>query len=96
WIKPAPPSCCPACRSFNTFFSARAAFSKSGVCRLSRATRPTQPISRPVLGHALEDAIREYLSVHNHDPKPFVWTKTADQILASVARFCQRISDSGH
>ena len=44
----------------------------------------------------LEDAIREYLSVHNNDPKPFVWTKTADQILASVARFCQRISDSGH
>ena len=44
----------------------------------------------------LEDAIREYLSVHNNHPKPFVWTKTADQILASVARFCQRISDSGH
>jgi transposase len=44
----------------------------------------------------LEEAIREYLSVHNNDPKPFVWTKTADQILASVARFCQRISDSGH
>ena len=44
----------------------------------------------------LEAAIREYLSVHNDNPKPFVWTKTADQILASVARFCQRISDSGH
>lgn len=44
----------------------------------------------------LEAAIREYLSVHNENPKPFVWTKTADQILASVARFCQRISDSGH
>ena len=44
----------------------------------------------------LEDAIREYLSSHNNDPKPFIWTKTADEILASVARFCQRISDSGH
>ena len=44
----------------------------------------------------LEAAIREYLSAHNDNPKPFVWTKTADQILASVARFCQRISDSGH
>ena len=33
---------------------------------------------------------------HNERPKPFVWTKTADEILASVARFCHRISDSGH
>ena len=44
----------------------------------------------------LEAAIREYLAVYNDDPKPFVWTKTADQILESVARFCKRISDSGH
>jgi transposase len=44
----------------------------------------------------LEVAIRNYLAVHNEDPKPFVWTKTADQILESVARFCKRISDSGH
>src|SRR5215510_13622993 len=38
----------------------------------------------------LEAAIREYISVHNEDPKPFVWTKTADDILASIARFAQR------
>lgn len=44
----------------------------------------------------LEDAIRQYLAVSNEDPKPFVWTKTADEILESVARFCKRISDSGH
>jgi transposase len=44
----------------------------------------------------LETAIYHYLDTHNHAPKPFVWTKTADQILASIARFCQRISDSGH
>ncbi len=41
-------------------------------------------------------AIEAYLAVTNEQPKPFVWTKTADEILASVARFCQRISDSGH
>ena len=35
-------------------------------------------------------AIYHYLNVTNEDPKPFVWTKTADQILANVARFCQR------
>ena len=44
----------------------------------------------------LEVAIRRYLEIHNEDPKPFVWTKSADQILDSVARYCARTSDSGH
>lgn len=44
----------------------------------------------------LEQAIRSFLAVHNTQPKPFVWTKTADDILNSIARFCQRINDSGH
>ncbi|WP_029888901.1 IS630 family transposase [Polycyclovorans algicola] len=44
----------------------------------------------------LEQAIRDYLSTYNQNPRPFVWTKTADQILDSVKRFCLRISDSGH
>jgi transposase len=38
----------------------------------------------------LEAAIREYIDIHNEDPKPFVWTRTADEILASIARFAQR------
>jgi transposase len=44
----------------------------------------------------LEQAIRQYLDVYNDKAKPFVWTKTADEILASVARFCQRTSVTGH
>ena len=44
----------------------------------------------------LESAIKEFLDVHNAAPKPFVWTKTADRILDSLARFCRRTSDSGH
>lgn len=44
----------------------------------------------------LETALKHYLAVHNQEPKPFVWTRTADEILANVARFCQRISDSLH
>jgi hypothetical protein len=44
----------------------------------------------------LEDAIRAYLDHHNRNPKPFIRTKTADQILESVARFCKRVSDSRH
>jgi hypothetical protein len=41
-------------------------------------------------------ASRAYLEHHNRHPKPFIWTKSADQILDSVARFCKRISNSGH
>jgi len=44
----------------------------------------------------LEAAILAYLAIHNENPKPFIWTKTADQILANVARFCRRTLDSGH
>src|SRR5437660_2850034 len=44
----------------------------------------------------LEDAIRRYIETTNHHPQAFVWTKTADEILASVARFCKRTYDSGH
>jgi len=44
----------------------------------------------------LEKAIREYLAIHNKDPKPFVWHKTADEIIASVGRFCTRINESLH
>jgi transposase len=44
----------------------------------------------------LEDAIRHYIETTNARPQPLVWTKTADEILASVSRFCKLISDSGH
>jgi transposase len=45
---------------------------------------------------ALQTAIRKFLDMHNQQPEPFCWTKTADDILASLARFCQRTSDSRH
>lgn len=38
----------------------------------------------------LKKAIQDYLDAHNEEPKPFVWTKTADEILASIARFATR------
>jgi len=41
----------------------------------------------------LEAAIREFIDAHHANPKPFVWTKTADQILESMARFAQRTLD---
>ena len=45
---------------------------------------------------ALEKAIKEYLEVYNEDPKPFVWTKTADQILESLKRYCEGTSGVAH
>jgi transposase len=40
--------------------------------------------------------IRAWMKTWNDDPKPFVWTKTADQILDSIARYCTRINESRH
>ena len=44
----------------------------------------------------LEKAIRDYLDIYNEDPKPFIWSKSAEDILDSVKRFCLRINDSQH
>ena len=38
----------------------------------------------------LRTAIHDYLDAHNDEPKPFTWTKSADQVLESIARFAQR------
>lgn len=44
----------------------------------------------------LTTSIRTWIAGWNQDPKPYVWHKTADEILASLAKYCERISDSGH
>jgi transposase len=41
-------------------------------------------------------SIRTWIERWNDEPRPFVWHKTADQILESLAAYCERISDSGH
>jgi transposase len=43
---------------------------------------------------SLEQTIRQYLDSNNANPKPFVWTKTADEILEKLGMFCKAISDS--
>src|SRR5215216_5638260 len=40
--------------------------------------------------------IRAWIETWNDAPKPYIWTKTADQILESIATYCTRINDSGH
>jgi transposase len=80
---------------------------KSQIQALER-TQPLLPL-RPASHRStreLERNIRDFLKQTNEHPKPFIWTKSADQILASIRRFCQytlesqgvnwRTSDSGH
>jgi transposase len=40
--------------------------------------------------------IRNWITTWNDNPRPYVWVKTAEQILDSIARYCERIEDSGH
>ena len=46
--------------------------------------------------HALKADIGAWIDTWNDNPRPFVWTKTAEEILSSLARYCQRISGAGH
>jgi transposase len=40
--------------------------------------------------------IRDWIETWNGNPRPYVWTKTADQILESIATYCNRINESRH
>jgi transposase len=55
---------------------------------LHRGVHPSVP--------ALEADIRAWIDTWNQDPKPFVWTKSADQILSALTRYYQPISGAGH
>ncbi len=44
----------------------------------------------------LNKDIRDWTRHWNENPRPYVWTKTAEQILNTLATYCERISDSGH
>src|SRR5262245_30982687 len=44
----------------------------------------------------LEADIRAWIEAWNEDPRPLVWTRTADEILESLAGYLARINDSGH
>lgn len=45
---------------------------------------------------ALEKDVREWIKTWNEDPKPFVWTKTAEEILNSLVKYIAKISGAGH
>jgi transposase len=45
---------------------------------------------------ALENDVRQWINNWNQDPKPFIWTKTAEDILQSLSKYIAKISDAGH
>jgi transposase len=45
---------------------------------------------------ALNADIRQWIDTWNENPRPYVWTKTADQILDTIKRYCQRINRTAH
>jgi len=44
----------------------------------------------------METDIRKWINEWNKNPKPFIWTKTTDEILQILAAHCGLINDSGH
>ena len=52
-------------------------------------TQTTDKALRRGVFHSVPDliaSIQEYIDAHNHDPRPYLWTATAESILAKVAR----------
>jgi len=44
----------------------------------------------------LEDDIRDWIDTWNDNPRPYAWTKSADQIFETINAYLQRINDSRH
>jgi hypothetical protein len=62
-----------------------------------RADQPQAPPVRAPQRHRLEADIRKWINAWYKDPRPYVWTKTADEILDTRAAYCRRIPyDTGH
>ena len=58
-------------------------------CSMSAAVRRTGSVTE------LETDFPKWISEWNKDPKPFTWTKSADEILETLAEYCQRITGPG-
>jgi transposase len=56
--------------------------------KLKRSTHRSVP--------ALNKDIKAWIETWNENPRPFVWTKTADQILESITKYCTRINQTAH
>jgi hypothetical protein len=61
-----------------------------------RTDQPQTPPIGPPQRPALETDVTGWIEAWIAGPKPFVWIKTADDILETIAACCQRINDPGH
>ena len=58
--------------------------------------RSPAPLLTTAASKHLEKDIRDWVAAWNENPKPFIWTKTAEQILESLSRLLKRINGAGH
>ena len=63
---------------------------RSELERLARGRKVCRGLSDQRSTAGPEQAINQYIETVNEDPKPFRWHRTADEILASIKRFCLR------
>ena len=89
WLEPTPASTCTSPRR-----------TPPGSTR-SNGSSPTSPPTcsnapTTAASSALEADIRTWVKAWNEKPRPFIWTKTAEQILESLARLLQRTTGAGH
>ena len=81
--------------AFGTTVLARG-LAQGGVDGIGSYTRELLQRSDHRSVQALEKDLRSWVRSWNENPKPFIWTKTADQILESLGRLLQRINGGGH
>ena len=67
-----------------------------GGALVRRADPQAAPTVSPPQRPSPRSGPRAWTATWNENPRPFVWRKTADEILESLAGYCKRISDSGH
>ena len=78
-------------------------FTPTGASWINLVERWFAELTRRKLKHgthrsvrALNKDIRDWLAHWNENPRPYVWTKTAEQILDSITTYTTRINDSRH
>jgi len=77
-------------------FTAPAGSTRSNAGSASSPTNSSAEAATPTSIQALEADIRAWAKGWNEDPKPFIWTKPAKQILESIGRLLTRISGAAH
>ena len=88
WLVPPPALHTPFHADLQLLAESRRALVRRADQQVDQAQRRTTAV------RDLVASIRAWITNWNDDPKPFVWHKTADEILDSLAAYCQRINDS--